>query len=197
MLDMRARKNVSRAVDPVARLIARIGVTPTMVTLTGFALSVAGSVLIGSGHLVVGAAILWFGALFDILDGVLARVTGRETNRGALLDSFTDRLGEVAMWTGLAFYLGGRAEAALVTLSIVAVCGSLLIPYVRARAEALGVEGKGGLMGRAERLLVFGFGVGLEGFGLPTLVGAIWILAVGAWLTVIQRFVRTWRRLPA
>ncbi|HLE39780.1 MAG TPA: CDP-alcohol phosphatidyltransferase family protein [Acidimicrobiia bacterium] len=197
MLDIRARKNVSRAVDPVARLVARIGVSPTMVTLTGLALSVAGSVLIGSGRLTVGASILGVGALFDILDGVLARVTGRETDRGALLDSFTDRLGEVAMWTGLAFYLGDRAEAALVTLSIVAVCGSLLIPYIRARAEALGVEGKGGLLGRAERLLVFGFGVGLEGMGLPTLVGAIWILAVGTWLTVIQRFVRTWRRLPA
>jgi phosphatidylglycerophosphate synthase len=128
---------------------------------------------------------------------VLARVTGRESVRGALLDSFTDRLGEVAMWTGLAFYLGDRAEAALVTLSIVAVCGSLLIPYLRARAEALGVEGKGGLMGRAERLLVFGFGVGLEGMGLPTLVAAIWILAVGTWLTVTQRFARTWRRLRA
>ena len=103
----------------------------------------------------------------------------------------------MAAWTGLAFYLGNRAEATLVTLSIVAVCGSLLIPYVRAKAEAFGVEGKGGLLGRAERLLVFGLGVGLEGLGLPTLVGAIWILAVGTWVTVLQRFVKTWRRLPA
>ena len=197
MLDMRARKNVSRAVDPVARFLARIKVTPTMVTLSGFALSLTGSVLIGTGFLAAGAVILGVGALFDILDGVLARVTGQESTRGALLDSFTDRVGEVAAWTGLAFYLGNRAEATLVTLSIVAVCGSLLIPYVRAKAEAFGVEGKGGLLGRAERLLVFGLGVGLEGLGLPTLVGAIWILAVGTWVTVLQRFVKTWRRLPA
>ncbi|MEK7252823.1 MAG: CDP-alcohol phosphatidyltransferase family protein [Actinomycetota bacterium] len=197
MLDMRARKNVSRAVDPVARFLARIKVTPTMVTLSGFALSLTGSVLIGTGFLAAGAVILAVGALFDILDGVLARVTGQESTRGALLDSFTDRVGEVAAWTGLAFYLGNRAEATLVTLSIVAVCGSLLIPYVRAKAEAFGVEGKGGLLGRAERLLVFGLGVGLEGLGLPTLVGAIWILAVGTWVTVLQRFVKTWRRLPA
>jgi len=197
MLDVRARKKVSRVVDPVARLLARTGATPTMVTITGLALSVAGSVLIASGRLAVGATILGAGAALDILDGVLARVTGTESSRGALLDSFTDRVGEVAMWTGLAFYLGERAEAALVTLSIVAVCGSLLTPYLRAKAEALGIEGKGGLMGRAERLLVFGFGVGLEGAGLPTLEAAIWIVAVGAWVTVIQRFVRTWRRLPA
>ena len=71
------------------------------------------------------------------------------------------------MWTGLAFLpRRGMPRQALVTLSIVAVCGSLLIPYLRAKAEALGLEGKGGLMGRAERLLVFGLGVGLEGFGL-------------------------------
>lgn len=197
MLDMRARQKMSRVVDPVARLIARTGASPTMVTLTGLTLSVAGSVLIATGRLAVGAAVLSVGAALDVLDGVLARVTGTESTRGALLDSFTDRLGEVAMWTGLAFYLSERAEAGLVTLSIIAVCGSLLTPYIRARAEALGIEGKGGLMGRAERLLVFGLGVGLEGLGLPTLEAAIWILAVGTWVTVIQRFVRTWRRLPA
>ena len=94
MLDVRARKKVSRVVDPVARLLARTGATPTMVTITGLALSVAGSVLIASGRLAVGATILGAGAALDILDGVLARVTGRETDRGALLDSFTDRLGE-------------------------------------------------------------------------------------------------------
>ncbi len=197
MLDMRARKNVSRAVDPVARFLARMKVTPTMVTLSGLVLSLTGSVLIGTGFLAAGASILGVGAVLDILDGVLARITGKESLRGALLDSFTDRVGEVAAWTGLAFYLGDRSEATLVTLSIVAVCGSLLIPYVRAKAESYGVEGKGGLLGRAERLLVFGLGVGLEGVGLPTMVGAIWILAIGTWLTVLQRFVKTWRRLPA
>ena len=82
MLDMRARKNVSRAVDPVARFLARIKVTPTMVTLSGFALSLTGSVLIGTGFLAAGAVILAVGALFDILDGVLARVTGQESTAG-------------------------------------------------------------------------------------------------------------------
>lgn len=196
MLDVRARKKVSRLVDPVARLVARTGVTPAMVTLTGFAISVAGAVLIGAGRLTVGASLLGGGALLDILDGVLARVTGTESDRGALLDSFTDRLGEVAMWTGLAYYLGDAAAPGLVTLSIVAACGSLLIPYLRARAEGLGVDGKGGWFGRAERLLVFGIGVGLAGLDLPTLEPTLWILAVGTWVTVVQRFTQTWHRLP-
>ncbi len=92
--------------------------------------------------------------------------------------------------------LGDAAAPGLVTLSIVAACGSLLIPYLRARAEGLGVDGKGGWFGRAERLLVFGIGVGLAGLDLPTLEPALWILAVGTWVTVVQRFIQTWHRLP-
>ena len=147
------------------------------------------------GQLAWGAGILGFGALLDILDGVLARVAGKESARGALLDSFTDRLGEVAMWAGLAFYLGNRSEATLVMLSLAGMAGSLLIPYLRAKAEGEGVEGKGGIMGRAERLLVFGFGIGLEGVNLPTLVPTVWGLTILVWVTVAQRFYRTWRQL--
>lgn len=195
MLDVRARKRVSKLADPIARTLAKVGLGPTAITLIGFAISVTGAVLIGFGYLAVGAGTLGFGALLDILDGVLARLTGRETRRGALLDTFTDRLGEVAAWTGLAYYVGGLAEATLVTLSLIAVCGSLLVPFLRAKAEELGVEGKGGLMGRAERLVLFGLGVGLEGLGLNTLEPTIWIFAVLVWFTVLQRFVHTWRRL--
>lgn len=197
MLDLLARKKVSRAVDPFARVVAKVGLTPTAITLVGLVISVAGAVLIGSGRLMIGAAVLGFGALLDVLDGVLARLTGTETRRGALLDSFTDRLGEVAMWSGLAFHLGRIPDATLVTVSIAAVCGSLLVPFLRAKAESDGVEGRGGLMGRAERLLIFGFGVGLSDVGLPTLAPAIWILAVGTWLTVAQRFRRIWVQLGA
>lgn len=195
MLDIRARKRVSRFVDPFARAASKIGLTPTAITLIGFVIGLSGSVMVGAGYLAVGAAVLGFGALLDILDGVLARLTGAETRRGALLDSFTDRLGEVGAWTGLAFYLGRRAEATLVMLSLIAVCGSLLIPYLRAKAEAEGLDGKGGLMGRAERLLVFGFGVGLEGVGLPTMKATVWALAILTWITVAQRFYRTWVQL--
>jgi CDP-diacylglycerol--glycerol-3-phosphate 3-phosphatidyltransferase len=197
MLDIRARKNVSRVADPVARVIAKIGLGPTAITIFGLVLSLTGAVLVGMGYLAAGAGTLGAGALLDILDGVVARITDRETVRGAFLDSITDRVSEVAVWTGLAFYLGDRAEATLVLLSIVAVCGSLLIPYVRSKAESFGVDGKGGLLGRAERLLLFGFGIGLEGVGLPTMEATLWILAVGTWLTVAQRFVRTWKRLGA
>jgi len=195
VLDIRARKHTSRAVDPIARFLAKIGIRPAAITIAGLAISIAGAVLIGLGHLAVGASIVGLGALFDILDGVLARVTGTESVRGAFLDSFTDRVGEVAAFTGLAFYLGDLGEPALVTLTLVGLAGSLLIPYLRAKAEGEGAIGKGGLMGRAERLLLFGFGVGLEGLGLPTLEVTVWALAILTWLTVIQRFYRTWVQL--
>ena len=195
MLDIRARKHTSRAVDPIARAAAKIGLTPSIVTVLGLAITVTGAVLLAFGHVAWGCGTLGFGALLDILDGVLARVTGSETVRGALLDSFTDRLGEVAIWTGLAFYLAEESEPTLVMLAIAGLAGSLLIPYLRAKAEAFGVEGKGGIMGRAERLLVFGFGIGLSGFDLPTLEPTIYGLTALIWLTVIQRFYRTWVHL--
>ncbi len=195
MLDIRARKRVSKLADPIARLAAKVGLGPTAITLVGFFLAVAGAVLIGLGYLAVGTTVIGVGALLDILDGVLARLTGSETQRGALLDTFTDRLGEVAAWTGVAYYVGDLGKPTLVTLSLIAVCGSLLVPFLRAKAEEQGVDGKGGLMGRAERLIVLIFGVGLEDFGLHTLEPAIWIFVVLVWLTVLQRFVRTWKQL--
>jgi len=197
VLDIRARKHTSRAVDPIARGAARIGMTPMVVTLLGLLIMIGGAVLIALGYLTVGGFVMGLGASLDILDGVLARGTGTESRRGAFLDSFTDRVGEVAVWTGLAYYLGQRSEGTLVMLALIGMAGSLLIPYLRAKAEGDGVEGKGGLMGRAERLLVFGFGVGLEGLGLPTMTGTVWALALLTWLTVMQRFYRTWVQLDA
>lgn len=194
---MRARRRVARAFDPIARGVARLGLTPSVVTLLGLAISVAGAVLIGLGYLAVGCIVVGFGATLDILDGILARLTRTETRRGAFLDSFTDRVGEVAMWTGLGFYLADQGRPMLVMLSLIAVCGSLLIPFLRAKAEGEGVQGKGGLMGRAERILVFCWGVGLHGVGLNTLTATVWILAVLTWVTVLQRFYNTWVQLKA
>jgi len=199
VLDVRARKNVSRAVDPIARVVAKVGLSPTMITLSGATISIAGAVLISQGYLAVGCGVMAFGALLDVLDGVLARLTGRETIRGALLDSITDRIGEIAVWSGLAYYLATvpAPEPTLVMLTIIGICGSLMIPYVRAKAETFGVEGRGGWMGRAERLILFGAGVGLSEFWPILLEVTLGVLAALIWLTVAQRFYRTWKQLGA
>ena len=197
VLDMRARRRVSRAFDPIARELASLGFTPSVVTLLGLSIAVGGSVLIGFGYLAPGSAVVGFGATLDVLDGILARLTHTESRRGAFLDSVTDRVGEVAGWTGLGFYLAEQGRSVLVTLCLIAACGSLLISLVRARAEVEGLVGKGGLMGRAERILVFCWGIGLAGIGLPTLEGTVWVLAVLTWVTVVQRFFKTWAQLKA
>lgn len=188
---------MSRAFDPMARVLARLRLTPSAVTLLGVSIAVGGGVLIGLGYLAVGAGVAGFGSTLDVLDGILARLTHTDSRRGAFLDSVTDRLGEVAMWTGLGYFLARDGKPLLVMLCLIAASGSLLISLIRARAEAEGMRGKGGLMGRAERILVFCWGVGLAGVGLPTLAPTVWILAVLTWVTVIQRFYNTWMQLKA
>jgi CDP-diacylglycerol--glycerol-3-phosphate 3-phosphatidyltransferase len=194
---MRARRRVSRAFDPIGRQAMRLGLTPNRLTLLGVGISFGGAALIAAGYLAWGCLVLGFGATLDILDGLLARMTDSESQRGAFLDSFTDRVGEVAMWAGLAFYLADDGRSELVMLTLFAVCGSLLIPYLRAKAEGEGAEGKGGLMGRAERILVFCWGIGLAGLGVPSLKWTIWVLTILVWVTVMQRFFRTWAQLDA
>jgi CDP-diacylglycerol--glycerol-3-phosphate 3-phosphatidyltransferase len=195
---MRARKKVSRAFHPIARALARLGLGPSAVTLLGVLVSFAGSLLIALGYLTAGGGVLGLGASLDVIDGLIARLTSTETMRGAILDSFTDRVSEVAMWTGLAFYLADNEQSMLVMASLVAVSGSLLIPYLRSKAEGEGLKGRGGLMGRAERLLVFCWGVSIAGLGVPHLLAVtVWSMAGLTWFTVIQRLRLTWVQLDA
>ena len=106
----------------------------------------------------------------------------------------TDEGEEIAIWTGLAVCL--RAEPLGLVLCLIAMAVSLLIPYIRARAESWGAEGKGGWMGRAERMILALVGIGLEGLGLPVLYPMLWIFVVLTALTVAQRIRKTWQQLP-
>ena len=193
VLDVKARKGIDRVVVPIGKALAKVGITPSMITVAGLLVTVVGAVLISQDQLVAGALVASFGSILDIIDGPLARVTGSVSLRGALLDTMADRLGEAAIWVGLVYHVGN--EPRLATLAVVALCAAMLVPYVRSKAEGWGAEGKGGLMGRAERLIVMMLGIGLEGFGLTTIEPMLWFLAIATWLTVGQRAVRTWRQL--
>jgi len=195
MLDMRARSGLSRILDPIARVLARLGVRPWMVTILGLAVTLAGAWLIAAGELAWGAGIAAGGALLDVLDGPVARVTGTASNQGAFLDTVSDRIGEVGLWVGTAYYVA--PDAAQVTLCVTALGLSMLIPFIRSKAEGWGLEGKGGIMGRAERSLLMLLGVGLEGLDLSTLVPMLWIYVSLTALTVAQRCYRTWVQLGA
>ncbi len=127
--------------------------TPAAMTFLGLALVLTGSFMVATGRLVSGGWVIAAGSLLDGLDGAVARASGRVTAHGAFLDAAFDRIGEIAAFGGLAFYLEGNAR--LLLLIVLSVGGAMLVPYMRAKAEAEGLPGQGGLMGRPERLILF------------------------------------------
>lgn len=177
---------MTRYLEPIGRALASVGVTPAILTGLGLAVVVAGSVLISNGLLRSGALVVLLGSVLDGLDGSVARASGTESARGAFLDSVFDRLGEIASFAGLG--VAFAQDERVLLLCILALGGALMVPYMRARAEIEGFDGKGGLMGRAERVLLFTVGLVL-GLVEPML----WVFVVLVWITVITRFVETYR----
>jgi CDP-diacylglycerol--glycerol-3-phosphate 3-phosphatidyltransferase len=162
--------------------------TPSAMTALGLAMVLAGSVLVASGRLVSGGWVIAVGSMLDGLDGAVARASGKVTARGAFLDSAFDRVGEVAAFAGLAFAMEGEARSLL--LIVLAVGGAMLVPYMKARAEAEGLVGTGGLMGRTERLILF-----CAGLIFDVVEPMLWIFVVLVWLTALIRFVRSYRSI--
>ena len=170
-------------IGPIVRALARAGVTPNALTVTALAGNAVAAALVASGALAAGGVVMLLASALDLLDGELARATGRASKLGALLDSVFDRFSEAVLLFGLLVYElneGHREEAALV---FVVVVGSLLVSYVRARAESLGVALTSGLFTRAERVVVLGVAL-ITGVLLRP---ALWVLAVLTVLTALQR----------
>jgi len=188
MIDMKARKWTAVVLAPLGRGLAKIGVRAWQVTLFGLAVTVTGAVFVGEGRFVPGAVLVLVGSGIDALDGTVARSRGSVSERGAFLDAATDRIGETAMWTGLAVAV--VETTSWVALSVLCLGASLITSYLRAKAETGGVDGRGGLMGRAERVILYGVGL-LFGWIGPML----WAMTLLTWATVAQRFWLGWKRL--
>jgi CDP-diacylglycerol--glycerol-3-phosphate 3-phosphatidyltransferase len=190
-----ARQLASRSVTS----LARTRVTPNTLTATGVSLCLLAAVLVPfetRNEILfywLGASVFVVGSVLDILDGALARAGGKSTPFGAFFDSTTDRVGEGAMLAaiGLVFTRAGNDIA--VVFTIVAVAGSFLVPYVRAKAEALGLRGDVGLGSRAERVVVITAGLVFAPWG--GLQWAIYLLAATSWLTVVQRILHVRKQL--
>jgi len=179
--------------------LARTRVTPNALTVAGVSLCLAAAVLVSfenRNQLLfywLGAALFVVGSVLDILDGALARAGGKSTPFGAFLDSTTDRVGEGAMLAAIALVFARSGDDTAVVLTVVAVAGSFLVPYTRARAEALGLRGDVGLGSRAERVVVIAAGLVLAPWGV--LPWAIALLAATAWLTVVQRILHVRKQM--
>lgn len=195
MLDVNGRKKAAPILEPIASGLAKIGVTPAVVTVLGLAVTVVGAVLISLEYLFWGGLVAATGVTLDALDGPLARKLGTSSERGAFLDTMSDRFGEIAVWIGVSVYL--RDEPRLLVLCIVALAFSLLVPYVRAKAELAGLDGRGGWMGRGERMILLLVGLMAIGLGIDIMEPLLWVFVVLTSLTVAQRIRKTWQQLEA
>jgi len=176
---------------PIVGVFVALGVTPNMITVAGLLGSIAAAVAVADGRLLLGGVlVLVFGGL-DMFDGAVARATGKATPFGALFDSVLDRLSEAVVLGGILVYELDRGNQEETILAFAAVVGSILVSYVRARAEGLDVSMTSGLFTRPERVILTG-----AALILGLLRPALWILAVATLVTVAQR-VDTARRLLA
>ena len=177
-------------IDAGASFFGRLGISPNMLTIIGCLLQLGAGAIVAAGYLRVGGLVLAVTALFDAFDGALARQHGGGTRFGAFLDSCLDRVAEAGVLLGLAWYFMQQPGQVEELLIYVALVGSLMVSYARARAEGLGITCKEGLFTRVERTIVTILGL-LSGF----VVALAWILAVGTVATAIFRMVRVYQQV--
>lgn len=193
MLNLRARRSVSRALAPIGSGLHRLGVSPNAITVLGTVGTVASAaLLIGTGRFLLGVIAITVFVLFDLLDGAVARAGGTASNFGAVLDSTLDRVADASIFAALIWWFAASGQAParpdLVLAALLALLLGQLIPYVRARAEGLGIDASVGIAERAERLIIVLVGVGLAGLGVPIAIPiALWLLVAVGVLTVGQR----------
>lgn len=169
--------------DPIVRVLVAVGVTANMLTVVGFLGNVAAAYLVATGELVTGGLLVLVFSAMDMLDGAVARATGKASPFGAMFDSVLDRLSEAAVLGGILVYQLDMENHEEAVLAFWAVVGSLMVSYVRARAEGLGIMTmRSGLFTRPERVVVIGVAL-LFGWLRP----ALWLLAVVTLLTMAQR----------
>lgn len=182
---------------PVARILLRIGVSPDVVTLAGTAgVVLAALICLPAGWLWQGALIVTFFVISDSIDGQMAKLSDRESRWGAFLDSSLDRVGDGAVFAGVALHLAISGDVILWSgVALWALVAGQLTSYVKARAESLGYQAGGGLAARADRMLLILLGVLLAGFGVPYAIEvAVCILAVASTITVVQRMIKVRRQ---
>jgi CDP-diacylglycerol--glycerol-3-phosphate 3-phosphatidyltransferase len=197
VLGSNARPAVARFWAPVVARLARAGVTPDMVTITGTVGAVVSAVVgIGTGHLFWGAFAVTVFVLLDMLDGALARARGGGSVFGAVLDSVGDRAADAAIFAALAWWFSGAGDnRMLVLLALVCLVLGVLTSYIKARAEGVGLSADVGIVERTERLILVLVGTGFSGLGIPYAVHvALWVLLVGSAITVGQRFLEVRRQ---
>ena len=178
---------------PAVLLLAKTPITPNTITWFGFLLSVGAAALIVTGHLLAAGFLVLVAGLFDLLDGALARYTNKATHFGAVLDSTLDRLAEAVLLLGIMILYAREQSFVGVLLVGIALPSSLLVSYLRAKAEALGLECKVGLFTRGERVIVLALGLLLSSIDYA-LIAALGIIVLFSFFTAGQRLLHVWHQ---
>jgi len=176
------RQVLEKGAAPIARVLARLRITPNQVSATGFILNLVAAVLVATGDLAAAGVVYLVAGCMDLMDGTLARVTHQATRFGAFFDSTMDRVSEGVVFAAITYRFAVDGSGVLAAVVVLALLGSLLVSYVRARAEGLGGKCKVGLVTRAERVVLLAVGL-LSGLLPETIV----LLAVMTGVTVVQR----------
>ncbi|AFJ36292.1 MULTISPECIES: phosphatidylinositol phosphate synthase [Mycobacterium] len=196
-----SRAAFARLTTPTAKACLRLGLTPDVVTILGTVVAVAGALIFFPiGKLFIGTLVVWFFVLFDMLDGAMAREQGGGTRFGAVLDATCDRVSDGAVFCGLLWWIAfGLHDKLLAAATLICLVTSQVISYIKARAEASGLRGDGGIIERPERLIIVLVGAGISDFPFvawpPALPVAMWLLAAASLVTCAQRL-RTVRTSP-
>jgi CDP-diacylglycerol--glycerol-3-phosphate 3-phosphatidyltransferase len=176
---------------PLIKILIKLGIHPNTVTVWGVIITAFAAVILLMGHVRVGGLLILLGGLCDVLDGTLARSSNNVTRFGTFFDSTVDRYAEFIMFFGIAAYFLLNNDYWSSVAVFLALCGSLMVSYTRARAESLGFEAKIGLMQRPERIVIIGLGALIHPIALKF---AIWLVAFFANYTAAQRIIYVYKQ---
>jgi CDP-diacylglycerol--glycerol-3-phosphate 3-phosphatidyltransferase len=192
------KKGALRTIEPAISFLARHNVSPNAITTVGTLLTIAAGVVYATGHIMTAGWLMGVTAFFDVVDGEVARRTGRSTVFGAFYDSTLDRVADGALMAGLTVFYATNAvhhNIYMVVVCLVGMIGTFVVSYTRARAESLGIDAKVGVMQRPERIVLLSapqalFGLFWNGW---VLIAIIVLLSVTAWITAVQRIAFVYR----
>ena len=190
MFDGRFKTQIERYVRPVGESLRRTGLSPDHFTLLGFCVAAASAVAIGTGKMQLGLLLVICSALPDLLDGALAKASNSASQRGAFFDSVVDRVSDSFLFGGVAWFYASSDTPQFSIVPFAILGASLIISYERAKAESLGLYAKGGLMERAERIILLCFGLLFDSL-LKWVMVVMLVLVV---MTAVQRFAKVWKQ---
>lgn len=198
MLNIHARGFFSNLVQPLARRLAGAGVTPDAITVFGTTGAVASALIFfPRGDWFTGTLLVWGFVMLDLVDGAVARVAGRSSTFGAVLDSSCDRIADAAVFGGIGWYFAMHHQRWMLLATLLCLVLGSLTPYIRARAEAVGLSATVGIAERADRLIIVLVGTGMSGqpMQVPYVQAiALWLLVAASTITVVQRFATVYRQ---